>query len=151
MPSTATVGAYAQVSAAEKAAGTETALRSFAPKDVRDMADGSILAYETRQTLTDAATIDYDIVNGPNAKVTLGGDRALADPDDNGSNPVDGAAGHLLIIQDGTGGRALTKPTNMTMVQGDFADIASMTSGQKADLTWISEGSGNTRGWLVVP
>lgn len=111
----------------------------------------AIDVYLTRQTLVDAATVDYDISNGVNAKVTLAGDRALADPNDGGSNPLDGVSGNLIIIQDATGGRALTKPANMTMMEGDFAEILNMAADAEAVLSWVSVGGGLTKGWLVIP
>ena len=56
-------------------------------------------------TLTDGATISWDVTTSPIAKVTLGGNRTLAAP----SNAV-GAGQYisLLVIQDGTGSRTLT-------------------------------------------
>lgn len=56
-------------------------------------------------TLTDGATISWDVTTDPIAKVTLGGNRTLALP----SNPL-GAGQYisLLVIQDGTGSRTLT-------------------------------------------
>ena len=56
-------------------------------------------------TLSDGATISWDVSTAPIAKVTLGGNRTLALPD----NPL-GAGQYisLLVIQDGTGSRTLT-------------------------------------------
>ena len=56
-------------------------------------------------TLTDGATISWDVTTSPIAKVTLAGNRTLAAP----SNAV-GAGQYisLLVIQDGTGSRTLT-------------------------------------------
>jgi hypothetical protein len=58
------------------------------------------------QTLTDGATINWDMAAGFNAKVTLGGSRALATP----TNPKVGLSYTLEVIQDGTGSRGLTLP-----------------------------------------
>lgn len=55
------------------------------------------------QTLTDAAGIDWDMDNGPSAKVTLGGNRTLNAP----SNHKAGSTYMLRVIQDGTGNRTL--------------------------------------------
>jgi len=55
-------------------------------------------------TLTDAATIAVDMSTFLNAKVTLGGNRTLGAP----SNPKNGQAGCIEIVQDGTGSRTLT-------------------------------------------
>ena len=61
------------------------------------------LAY-SEGTLTDGATISWDVSTSPVAKVTLGDNRTL-------SAPTNGSTGQfisLLVIQDGTGSRTLT-------------------------------------------
>ena len=61
-------------------------------------------AYFPEATLTDGATITWDVSVAQVAKVTLGGNRTL-------SAPTNGATGQfisLLVIQDGTGSRTLT-------------------------------------------
>jgi hypothetical protein len=61
-------------------------------------------AYFPEATLTDGATITWDVSTAQVAKVTLGGARTL-------SAPTNGATGQfvsLLVIQDGTGSRTLT-------------------------------------------
>lgn len=58
------------------------------------------------QTLTDGATINWNMANGYNAKVTLGGNRTLATP----TNPQLGITYSLNVIQDGTGSRTMTWP-----------------------------------------
>lgn len=56
-------------------------------------------------TLTDGATIAWDVSTSPVAKVTLGGNRTLSAP----TNPINsGQYIALLVIQDGTGSRTLT-------------------------------------------
>lgn len=54
-------------------------------------------------TLTDAATIAWDLDAAPMARVTLAGNRTMAAP----SNQRDGGMFALTAIQDGTGGRSL--------------------------------------------
>jgi hypothetical protein len=61
-------------------------------------------APQTTQTLTDAATINWDASLGPFADVTLGGNRTMAAP----TNISDGDTLTLRVIQDGTGTRILT-------------------------------------------
>ncbi len=56
------------------------------------------------QTLTDGATVNWDMSSGYNAKVTLGGNRTLAAP----TNVIEGITYTLRVIQDGTGSRLLT-------------------------------------------
>jgi hypothetical protein len=61
-------------------------------------------AYITETTLTDGATIDWNMATQSVAKVTLAGNRTL-------NAPTNGSTGQfcsLLIIQDGTGSRTLT-------------------------------------------
>ena len=63
---------------------------------------GSLTAEDT---LTDGATVTWDVTASPVAKVTLAGNRTLALP----SNPLgSGQYASLLVIQDGTGSRTLT-------------------------------------------
>ena len=61
-------------------------------------------AYNAEATLTDGATITWDVSTSPVAKVTLGGARTI-------SAPTNGATGQfisLAVIQDATGSRTLT-------------------------------------------
>lgn len=55
-------------------------------------------------TLTDGATVTIDCDDGNTFIVTLGGNRAMANP----TNPRDGQTIVVLIVQDGTGSRTLT-------------------------------------------
>lgn len=68
---------------------------------------GTILptkAYIAETTLTDGATIDWNMATQSVAKVTLAGNRTLNAP----TNGSTGQFASLLIIQDGTGTRTLT-------------------------------------------
>lgn len=58
------------------------------------------------QTLTDGATINWNMALGYNAAVTLGGNRTLATP----TNPITGLTYTLAVIQDATGSRTMTWP-----------------------------------------
>jgi hypothetical protein len=66
-----------------------------------------LAASSAPQTLTDGATISWDMSLGFNAKVTLGGNRTLTV-----SNPTAGWTYCLGVIQDGTGSRTLTWPAS---------------------------------------
>lgn len=66
-----------------------------------------LLASAAIQTLTDGATIAWDMSLGYNAKVTLGGNRTLAV-----SNPVEGITYSLGVNQDATGSRTMTWPAS---------------------------------------
>lgn len=59
-------------------------------------------------TLADAATIAVDMSTFINAKVTLGGNRALGNP----TNPKVGQSGFIRLIQDATGSRTLSFGSN---------------------------------------
>jgi hypothetical protein len=56
------------------------------------------------QTLTDAATVTWNVKSGTAAQVTLGGSRTLAAP----TNLTNGQTYTLHVVQDGTGSRTLT-------------------------------------------
>ena len=60
-------------------------------------------AFSGIQTLTDGATITPDLATGNFFTVTLGGNRTLANP----NNQVAGQGGCFFIVQDGTGSRTL--------------------------------------------
>jgi putative exporter of polyketide antibiotics len=59
------------------------------------------------QTLTDGATVAWDMSTAINAKVTIAGNRTLTV-----SNPVLGATYCLGVIQDATGSRTMTWPAS---------------------------------------
>lgn len=84
--------------------GTATAAEIQAGTDATKVVAPSFLAGSAVfQTLTDAATIAWNIATGYNAKVTLGGNRTLGAP----TNLQEGLGGVLRVIQDGTGSRTL--------------------------------------------
>lgn len=57
------------------------------------------------QNLTDGATITWNVANGYNARVVLGGNRTLAI-----TNPQEGDYYTITFVQDGTGSRTITLP-----------------------------------------
>ena len=65
---------------------------------------GAVLC--TEDTLTDQATIAWDVIASPVAKVTLGANRTIAAP--SGTSPAAGQFVALTVIQDGTGSRTIT-------------------------------------------
>ena len=80
------------------------AIEEIASGDILDLT-GCQVKLGSEATLTDGATIAWDVSTSPIAKVTLGGNRTLAAP----SNAVgSGQYISLLVIQDGTGSRTLT-------------------------------------------
>ena len=85
-------------------------------------------AYNAEATLTDGATITWDVGTSPVAKVTLGGNRTL-------SAPTNGATGQfisLAVIQDVTGSRTLTW-NSLYEFTADTAPTLTTTA-SKADL-----------------
>ena len=85
-----------------------TGLSTSATGTVLTLSDSNILfakkGYFAEQTLTDGATIDWNLSTEQVAKVTLAGNRTLNAP----TNQQAGAFYSLAIIQDGTGSRTLT-------------------------------------------
>jgi alkaline phosphatase len=61
-------------------------------------------AYNAEATLTDQATIAWDVSTSPVAKVTLAGNRTLGAA----TNAQTGQFISILFIQDGTGSRTIT-------------------------------------------
>jgi hypothetical protein len=85
--------------------GTTAASKVFtADANNLTIVSGAIVNVE--DILTDGATITWDVIDSPVAKVTLGGNRTLSAP--SGTTPFAGQFVSLLIIQDGTGGRTVT-------------------------------------------
>jgi hypothetical protein len=77
------------------------------PAASKAVAADKMLASAAPQTLTDGATISWDMEAGFNAKVTLGGNRTLGTP----TNPKAGMTYCLAVIQDATGSRTMTWPS----------------------------------------
>lgn len=87
-------------------------------------------------TLTDGATINWDLDSNQVAKVTLGGNRTLANP----TNMVDGGTYILRVIQDGTGSRTLGYGANYKW-PGGTPPTLSTGAGAIDILTFISDGT----------
>jgi hypothetical protein len=85
--------------------GTTAASKVFTA-DANNLTKVSGAVLNVEDTLTDAATIVWHVINSPVAKVTLGASRTLAAP--SGTTPAAGQFVSLLIIQDGTGSRTIT-------------------------------------------
>jgi hypothetical protein len=84
-----------------------TAAQIQAATASKAVAADKLIAAAAPQTLTDGATINWDMHSGFNAKVTLGGNRTFATP----TNPHEGMTYRLEVIQDGTGNRTATWPS----------------------------------------
>lgn len=88
------------------------------------------------QTLTDGATINWDVALGPMATVTLGGNRTLANP----TNLKAGASYAIKVIQDGTGGRTLAFGSAYKF-EGGVDPVLSTAAGAVDIITFISDGT----------
>jgi hypothetical protein len=89
------------------------------------------------QTLTDSATITWNMAGGTNATVTLGGNRTLSV-----SNMSAGQFATLIIKQDATGSRSLTLPSGSKVVNsGAGAVILSTTANAIDILTCFYDGA----------
>lgn len=87
-------------------------------------------------TLTDGASIAWDLSASQVAKVTLGGNRALANP----TNMIDGGTYILRVIQDGTGSRTLAYGANYDF--GAAGTPVLTTTAAKMDvITCVSNGT----------
>lgn len=75
-------------------------------------------------TLTDAATIAWDMSTGIDFTVTLGGNRTLGNP----TNTVVGRRGRIRVVQDGTGSRTLTKSSNHKTAGGAALTLSTAAS-----------------------
>lgn len=90
----------------------------------------------TTQTLTDAATVAWDVALGPVAKVTLGGNRTLGAP----ASLQDGGTYILRVTQDGTGSRTLAYNAVFKW-PGGVAPTLSTAVGAIDVLTFVSNGT----------
>jgi hypothetical protein len=87
-------------------------------------------------TLTDAATIAWDVSGAQVAKVTLGGNRTLGAP----TNLIDGATYVLRVKQDATGSRTLAY-NSVFKWPGGTAPVLSTAANALDILTFVSDGT----------
>jgi hypothetical protein len=80
-------------------------------------------------TLTDGATITPDFNTGINFKVTLGGNRTLANP----TNAKSGQSGVIVVSQDGTGSRTLVYGGNWRFPGGSASGGVLSTAANTVD------------------
>jgi hypothetical protein len=122
--------------------GTTAASKVFTA-DANNLTKVSGAVLNTEDTLTDGATITWNVINSPVAKVTLGGNRILSAP--SGSTPAAGQFVSLLVIQDGTGSRTITWNSVYEFTEDAAPDLTATAS--KGDLfTFRYNGSK----WLEV-
>jgi hypothetical protein len=92
--------------------------------------------YFGEATLTDGATINWDVSVAQVAKVTLGGNRTMAAP----TNMVNGGFYSLAVIQDATGSRTMTWNAVFKFIAG-AAPTLSTAASSKDYLTFRSDGT----------
>jgi hypothetical protein len=93
--------------------------------------------YDAFQTLSSGATVTWDMSNGINASVTLGGNSTLAI-----SGAVNGMVGVIKIVQDATGSRTLALPANSLVINGGAGAITLTTTASAVDvLSFIYDGT----------
>ena len=117
-----------------------TGLGTTATGTVLTLSDDNILfskkGYFAEQTLTDGATIDWNLSTQQVAKVTLAGNRTLNAP----TNQQAGAFYSLTIIQDGTGSRTLTFNSAYKFT-GATAPTLTTTASAKDVIVFKSDGT----------
>jgi hypothetical protein len=85
--------------------GTTAASKVYTA-DANGLTKISGAALYTEDTLTDGATVAWDVIASPVAKLTMAGNRTISAP--SGTTPAAGQFVSLLLIQDGTGSRTIT-------------------------------------------
>jgi hypothetical protein len=109
--------------------GTTAASKVFTA-DANNLTKVSGAVLNIEDTLTDGATITWNVIDSPVAKVTLGGNRTISAP--SGTTPAAGQFIAITVIQDATGSRLLTWNSAYEFT----ADVAPTltTTASKADL-----------------
>ena len=87
-------------------------------------------------TLTDGATVNWDVNSGATATITLGGNRTFAAP----TNLVAGVFYALEVIQDGTGSRTITWNSVFKFSNG-VAPVLSTAASARDYLVFRSNGT----------
>ena len=98
--------------------------------------DFPVQIYFGEETLTDGATIDWNLQTQQVAKVTLGGNRTLNAP----TNQNAGGFYSLLIVQDGTGSRTLSFNSTYKFT-GATAPTLTTTASAKDLIVFRSDGT----------
>lgn len=106
-------------------------LRTSSRADVQNIADSfyNIVTDGGIASLVDAQTITWDVSNGWNASVTLGGNRNLEI-----ANPVPGSVYNIVVRQDATGGRSLNLPSNSKVFGGGEGSIILTSTANAIDM-----------------
>lgn len=100
------------------------------------LANNTIVDYPPQATLTDAATITWDLAYQPSATITMVNNRTMGAA----TNQVAGKTYVLIIKQDGTGGRTLAWNANYRF-PGGSDPVLSTGIGAVDVISFISDGS----------
>jgi len=106
----------------EKATVAE--VRSWTADTYADAAN--LIASAAEQTLSDGATVAFNMEAGWNAVVTLGGNRTLGNP----TNANPGQSGRIRVVQDGTGSRTLAYAANWEFPGGTAPVLTTTANAQ---------------------
>jgi len=102
---------------------------------VTDNTDSVTISRDTlTQTLTDGATVTFSATAGVSARVTLAGNRTLSI-----TNMNNGMYLTLVVIQDGTGGRTLTLPAGVKVVNGGAGAVTLSSAANARDILTFFE------------
>lgn len=97
------------------------------------------------QTLTDAATINWDTEQGKTAQVTIAATgRTMAAP----TNLKAGDTYTLIVIQDGTGSRTITTWNTVFKFAGGVKPTLSTAAGAKDIMSFVSDGTNLYGTWM---
>lgn len=106
----------------------------------------AILNYIEPQVLAGSGTIAYDVENGVNAISTLTADSTLGPI----TNAQAGQCGSLRVVQDDTGGWALTLDASQTVVGGAIADVAALAASGEAIISWSTDNGSGFDFWITA-
>lgn len=104
---------------------------TYNPGNSVTISNDSLFARKASQSLTDGATITWDLQTSINAHVTLGGNRTLAFTN---IGTAVGSSGILIVTQDGTGSRTLTLPASCKVVNGGSGALTLTTTAAAVDI-----------------
>jgi len=127
---TAVTATGAEINYSDLATLGTTAASKIFTADANNLTTVSGAVANVEDTLTDEATITWNVIDSPVAKVTLAGNRTLSAP--SGTTPIAGQFVSLLIIQDGTGSRTITWNAAYEFAEDAAPDLTATAS--KGDL-----------------
>lgn len=119
--------AFVQAALPVKAAGSDV---YGGTEDTKFVTAKALADSQAVLALTDGSTVSWNMANGYNSSVTLGGNRTLSTP----TNPKQGQTYTLRVIQDATGSRTLTLPSSSTFDFGAAGAPTLQTGANKYDL-----------------